>query len=154
MWKADRVAELLGVPYRTLMSWIEKGIFRPASYTGRRGAPVLFSLKDVRELFVYSTLRQHFSPREIGGMMHALREAGHNPFSTGHFIVVKDDLVKGPHVIKIDGDGIRELSKMAKGAPLRLFPFDDADADLVHLVVEGKEERPVVSVHRPRVPKK
>jgi DNA-binding transcriptional MerR regulator len=65
LYDSHTVAAQLEIPYRTLMYWVETGLVRPHTYTGRRRTPVLFSDKDVKEVGRLAQLRRYlFSTRD------------------------------------------------------------------------------------------
>ena len=134
------------MPYRTLMNWIEGGVFRPRGYAGKRGVACAFDKKDIRELFTYKVLRDFFSAHELGQMMSKLRALGHNPLSQGEFIVVCDSKGRGIEVHKVHGDEILSFSKNRNVQQLRLFPVDRAALQLESVLGEGPDSKPVVSL--------
>ncbi len=94
-YKSQEFAKLVGLPYRTLMSWCETGLIQPHSYEGRRRVQTYFSNKDLREVRLIKTLRRRLSGQELRKAVNYLRDKlGHNPFSSGEFLVISGDLVK------------------------------------------------------------
>lgn len=88
-YTAAEVAEKVGVPYRSLMYWVEHDMLNPTN--ARRGQRVetVWHTKDVREASVLANLRRAgFSLQQLKEAMAYLRSLGQNPMSTGEFIVV------------------------------------------------------------------
>lgn len=83
------VSRLAGIPRRTLLSWVETGLLRPAVYTGRRRTPVGFSQKDVKEAIRLARLREYLPVQLLRKVINRLRSMGHNPLSTGEFLVIQ-----------------------------------------------------------------
>ena len=82
------VAAQLGIPYRTLMYWVETGLVHPHAYSGRRRTPVLFSAKDVKEIGRLVQLRKYLRGQSLRDVLNTLRAMGHNPLSQGDFLVL------------------------------------------------------------------
>ena len=124
-YASQQVAERAGVPYRTLMRWVEQGLIRPAIYGGR-GQKTLFSKKDFREVAILARLRGFFSLQQLRQALDDLRAMGHNPLSSGDFAVVRD--VRGERtLVKICGE--EEVIELLREEPgqLRLFPIFDIE---------------------------
>jgi len=138
LYASQQVAERAGVPYRTLMRWVEQGLIRPAIYAGR-GQKTLFSKKDFREIAILARLRGFFSMQQLRKALKALRKLGHNPLSSGDFAVVRD--VRGERIlVKIcDEDEVIELLRKEPGQ-LRLLPIFDIEE-----IIEGTQPAGVVS---------
>jgi len=125
LYTSRQVAERAGVPYRTLMRWVEQGLIRPAVYGGR-GQKTLFSKKDFREVAILARLRGFFSLQQLRQALEYLRSLGHNPLSKGDFLVVRD--VRGERLLlKLCDKG--EVIKVLEENPgqLRLFPIFDIE---------------------------
>lgn len=93
-WTPETVAELTGVPYRTLMRWLKSGHVQ-ASVAPPRGErkQVLLSLRDVLEACVAATLRRTGHSMEyIGSLLAQLRRDGAS-LEDIYLIVVDGDLV-------------------------------------------------------------
>jgi DNA-binding transcriptional MerR regulator len=73
-----RVAEIVGVEYRTLHSWLKRGLLR-ASYqeSSGIGVPNLFSTNDVVQAKVIAELRQNGLP--FARLREAARELDSHP---------------------------------------------------------------------------
>ena len=94
------VASQIGIPYRTLMYWVETGLIRPQEYSGRRRTPVRFSVDDVREVGRLAQLRKYLRGQSLRDVLNRLRAMGSNPLSQGDFLVLENR--KGQrNVIKI-----------------------------------------------------
>lgn len=117
------VAAQFGVPYRTLMYWVETGLIRPQTYSGRRRTPVLFSAKDVKEIGRLVQLRKYLRGQSLRDVLNTLRAMGHNPLSQGDFLVLENS--KGQrNVIKImhNNEAIQLLHTQSE-RQLRLIPL-------------------------------
>lgn len=125
LYSSQQVAERSGVPYRTLMRWVEQGLIRPAIYGGR-GQKTLFSKKNFREVAILARLRGFFSLQQLRRALQVLRSLGHNPLSSGDFAVVRD--LRGERtLVKIcNEDEVIELLRKEPGQ-LRLFPLFDIE---------------------------
>jgi len=87
-YKTPEVAEMIGIPHRTLLRWIESGVVRIHKPPSSRGDRALFSEKDLRELKVLASLREKVSLQKLRRIRAYLRSLGFNPFSGGKFLVV------------------------------------------------------------------
>lgn len=86
-----QVAEKVAVPYRKLMRWVEEGLLHPDRVPEHRRPAAKWTAKDVREANVIVQLRQRGVPlQRIHQAMDYLRSLGHNPFSSGQFLVLGD----------------------------------------------------------------
>src|SRR5262249_51774759 len=86
---SDEVAQMLRVPYRSLMRWVEEGLVQPFRVGKRVRAPRLWNEKHIREARVIRTLRNEgVSMQAVKAAMDHLRSWGHNPFSTGTFLAL------------------------------------------------------------------
>lgn len=89
-YTAAQAAQLLGMPYRTLMAWAEGGLLNPEGARRGRRYPTTWHEKDVREASVLVALRRvGFSLQRLREAMDYLRSLGHNPMSSGRFLVVR-----------------------------------------------------------------
>ena len=116
-------AAQLGIPYRTLMYWVETGLVRPHTYSGRRRTPVMFSDKDVKEVGRLAQLRRYLRGQSLRDVLNTLRAMGHNPLSQGDFLVLENR--KGQrNVIKImyNNEAIQLLHAQSD-RQLRLIPL-------------------------------
>ena len=123
LYNSHTVAAQLGVPYRTLMYWVETGLVRPHTYTGRRRTPVRFSDKDVKEIGRLAQLRRYLRGQSLRDVLNTLRDMGHNPLSQGDFLVVENR--KGQrNVIKImQNNEAIQLLHTQSDRQLRLIPL-------------------------------
>jgi len=138
LYTSQQVAERAGVPYRTLMRWVEQGLIRPVVYGGR-GKKTLFSKKDFLEAAILARLRGFFSLQQLRQALEYLRSLGHNPLSKGDFLVVRD--VRGERLLlKLCEKG--EVIQVIEEDPgqLRLFPIFDIEE-----IIEGTKPAGVVS---------
>jgi DNA-binding transcriptional MerR regulator len=117
------VAGQLGIPYRTLMYWVETGLVHPHAYSGRRRTPVLFSDKDVKEIGRLVQLRKYLRGQSLRDVLNTLRAMGHNPLSQGDFLVLENR--KGQrNVIKImQNNEAIQLLHAQPDHQLRLIPL-------------------------------
>jgi DNA-binding transcriptional MerR regulator len=123
LYDSRTVAAHLNIPYRTLMYWVETGLIRPHTYSGRRRTPVKFSDKDVKEIGRLAQLRRYLRGQSLRDVLNTLREMGHNPLSQGDFLVLENR--KGQrNVIKImyNNEAI-ELLHAQPERQLRLIPL-------------------------------
>ncbi len=123
LYDSHTVATQLGIPYRTMMYWVETGLVRPHTYTGRRRTPVLFSDKDVKEIGRVAQLRRYLRGQSLRDVLNTLRAMGHNPLSQGDFLVLENRKGKR-NVFKImqNNEAIELLNKHP-GGQLLLIPL-------------------------------
>jgi DNA-binding transcriptional MerR regulator len=123
LYDSRTVAAQLGIPYRTLMYWVETGLVRPHTYSGRRRTPVLFSDKDVKEIGRLAQLRRYLRGQSLRDVLNTLRAMGHNPLSQGDFLVLENR--KGQrNVIKImQNNEAIQLLHAQPDYQLRLIPL-------------------------------
>ena len=121
-YRTAEVAQMLDVNERTLLYWASIGLVSPRG--GGRRRPWKWSPKHVREVSVIAGLRQ------AGITMQALREAwgflrsvGHNPGSSGQFVVLSTSKGKLTRdVVKLcDGGEALNLAREHRGQ-LMLIP--------------------------------
>lgn len=113
-YTTEFVAETLGVPRRTLLHWASEGLLAPAQYERIRRVPVLWSEKNIREASVLVHLRKsRLSLQRIRSIMAYLRGLGHNPMSTGEFVVLMGSRGKPSEIVKIctSGEAIALMTK-------------------------------------------
>jgi len=125
LYTTQQVAEQTGVHYRTLMRWIEQGLIQ-AAVEGRRGQQTLLSKKGFREVAILAKLREFLSLQQLRQALDFLRCQGHNPLSSGDFVVVRD--IRGDRsLLKICDQG--EMIELLENHPgqLRLFPVFDIE---------------------------
>ena len=84
------VASQLGIPYRTLMYWVETGLIEPHEYSGRRRTPVRFSDDDVREVGRLAQLRKHLRGQSLRDVLNRLRAMGSKPLSQGDYLLLEN----------------------------------------------------------------
>ena len=84
------VASQLGIPYRTLMYWVETGLIEPHEYSGRRRTPVRFSDDDVREVGRLAQLRKHLRGQSLRDVLNKLRAMGSKPLSQGDYLLLEN----------------------------------------------------------------
>ena len=123
LYDSHTVATQLGIPYRTMMYWVETGLVRPHTYTGRRRTPVLFSDKDVKEIGRVAQLRRYLRGQSLRDVLNTLRAMGHNPLSQGDFLVLENRKGKR-NVFKImQNNEAIELLNNQPNAQLLLIPL-------------------------------
>lgn len=84
------VARKCGIPYRSLQNWVEQGLLNPEGCRRGQRRPATWHGKDLREAGVLAACRRAgFSLQKLHKAVVWLRRAGHNPMSTGTFVVVK-----------------------------------------------------------------
>ena len=127
---AHEVARLIGIPYRTLMHWVATGLVAPLApeqWRGRRR--VRFRPHDIREVQLIAQLRRHLSGPQLREALNYLRRLGHNPLSTGRFMVV--ELYSGrKEFIKVVGN--REAIRLLRQEPAgqrTLIPYTEAELE-------------------------
>ena len=127
---ARGVARLLGIPYRTLMHWVTTGLVSPgaSSQSGRRRR-VRFGPEDIHEVRLISELRRHLSGPQLRNALNYLRRLGHNPLSSGRFMVV--ELHSGrKEFIKLVGS--REAIRLVRQEPVSqrsLIPYTEEELE-------------------------
>lgn len=84
------VASQIGIPYRTLMYWVETGLIEPHEYSGRRRTPVRFSDDDVREVGRLAELRKHLRGQSLRDVLNRLRAMGPRPLSQGDYLLLQN----------------------------------------------------------------
>lgn len=133
MANLKEVAEQVGVPYRTLARWAERGIIEPHHREGRQGVDVVLSEKNIVEIENLVRLRKAgLSLQRARALMEDLRAAGYNPLSRGIFVVV--DKRKG-RVVRISPDKAtaREVAGPHKGQYVLV--------ELLTEELQGREQR-------------
>jgi len=100
------VAEIHGIPYRTLMRWAEDGLLNPVGARRGHRYPATWHETDVREASVLAGLRRAgFSLQRLREAVDYLRSIGHNPMSSGAFLVVRTSEGHPADVIKFCDTG-------------------------------------------------
>ena len=138
LYDSQTVAAQLGIPYRTMMYWVETGLIRPHTYTGRRRTPVFFSDKDVKEIGRLAQLRRFLRGQSLRDVLNRLRAMGHNPLSQGDFLVLENRKGKR-NVIKImqNNEAIELLNRQPEGQ-LRLIPLTGDEVQ--EAISSGRQE--------------
>jgi len=121
-YSAQEVARLSDTNYRTLMRWVNEGLLRPEGANRGYGWATTWEAKDVREASILSALRRAgFSLQRLREAIEYLRSLGHNPLSTGEFIVVKRGDGAPKDVIKLCDTG--EAMALLKDRGQLVFPI-------------------------------
>ena len=121
LYTSTTVARETGIPYRTLMDWVEKGLIAPIVQRQGGRKRFLFTEENVREALIIKQLREYISLQQIRLALADLREMGQNPLAGGDFFVVRN--VRGERtIIKVCGEdeAIELLRKDPK--QIELFP--------------------------------
>ena len=122
-YTSDIVADAVGIPYRTLMRWVEEGLVIPAIHPKKHRIPVQWSKKNLREVGILGQLRKYkLSLQQIRGIMNYLRELGDNPFSSGEFILLLGSDGLPEELVKIRNGG-EALSLMKTHRGQLLLPL-------------------------------
>ena len=133
------VASELGVPYRTLMYWVETGLIQPDEYTGRRRTPVRFSDDDVREIGRLAELRKHLRGQLLRDVINRLRTMGPNPLSQGDFLVLENR------------KGQRNVIRILQNNEAHQLMSDQRDDQLKLIALTGDEVQESIRVGRQQV---
>ena len=115
---SQQAAVAAGVPFRSLMNWLEAGLLRPPGYRGKPREPVLWPPSVIREARTIAALRAAgLSMQRIRQAIGFLRGRGFNAFSSGKFLVVNvhDGTPEGLVRICEDGDEALELIGTGQG---------------------------------------
>ena len=119
---AREVAEIHGLPYRTLMHWVEGGLLNPEGARRGHRYATTWHEKDLREASVLAGLRRAgFSLQRLGEAVDYLRSIGHNPMSTGEFLVVRTVEGEPADVIKFCDTG--EVIALLRRPGQLVFPL-------------------------------
>ena len=122
-YNSTEAAQIAGVPYPTLMRWVEQGLIRPQSWPGKQRGEVEWSDKNVREASILGALRKcGFSMQKLRDILAYLRRLGHNPFSTGRFLVCMNRMGQPESLVKICDDG-EAFELMRDGRGQMLLPL-------------------------------
>lgn len=132
-----QVVQLVGRPRRTIMQWLEDGLILPDTpYRKRHGARVLWSAKMTREALLISQLRGlGLSLQALRRVTTDLQALGHNPLSSGQFLVLGGAVGQPTELVKLcEGpNGATEALSLMRGGrgqlllPLELPTDDDLD---------------------------
>jgi len=105
-YMAAQVADMVGVPYRTLMDWVAHELLNPLNARSGQRIQTAWRPKDVREASVLANLRRAgFSLQNIKRACAYLRSLGHNPMSTGEFIVIRTGKGEPRDIVKFCDTG-------------------------------------------------
>ena len=132
------VASQIGIPYRTLMYWVETGLIQPYEYSGRRRTPVRFSVDDVREIGRLAQLRKYLRGQSLRDVLNRLRDMGSKPLSQGDFLVLENR--KGQrNVIKImqNNEAIQLMNNQPDGQ-MQLIPLTGEEVQ--DSILAGRQE--------------
>ena len=104
-----QVAKIAGVAYSTLADWARTGLVDVKRPKCRREG-YAWSAKHVHEIRVVADLRRLDVPmQKIRDSMRLLRSMGHNPYSTGKFLVISKGHGRGrkrvPSLVKVCDSG-------------------------------------------------
>ncbi len=130
------VATQLGIPYRTLMYWVETGLIRPHAYSGRRRTPVLFSDRDIKEIGRLIQLRKYLRGQSLRDVLTTLRAMGHNPLSQGDFLVLENR------------QGQRNVIKIMQNNEAIQLLHNRLDRQLLLIPLTGDEVQEAISAGR------
>ena len=133
------VASQLGVPYRTLMYWVETGLIQPDDYSGRRRTPVRFSDDDVREIGRLAGLRKHLRGQSLRDVLNRLRTMGSNPLSQGDVLVLENR------------KGQRNVIRILPNNEARQLMSNQPDDQLQLIALTGDEVQESIRVGRQQV---
>lgn len=128
-YTSDVVADAVGIPYRTLMRWVEEGLVVPAIHPKKHRIPVQWSEKNLREVGILGQLRKcKLSLQQIRGIMDYLRELGDNPFSSGEFILLLGADGLPEELVKIR-NGVEAIALMKKHRGQLMLPLWNSAKD-------------------------
>lgn len=114
-------ARIAGVPQPTASRWIRAGLIRPEGYVCRQRVPVQMGQKELAELCNLARIRNLLSLQEMKKAARFLREElGHNPFSTGRFMVLDGPPGKR-ELVKVCSTG-EAIALMKDRGQMLLFP--------------------------------
>lgn len=126
-----QVAILVGVPRRTLAHWVSLGLLNPEGARRGRRNPALWHAKDIREATVLAACRlAGYSLQKLRGAAEYLKSIGHNPFSTGDFVVVSTGDGEPGELIKICTDGEALALIRQPGQVIMALPIEGRDPEL------------------------
>jgi DNA-binding transcriptional MerR regulator len=132
--KVKDVANELGISVRTLQFWIAEGLLTPEhNKNPERRSRIRFSVKDVREASILNALRaQNLSLQALRESLNYLRSIGHNPMSTGEFLLIKGGNGKPADLLKFCTSGeVLDLLREHRGQfvlPLWTPPIREVEA--------------------------
>ena len=126
VYTSQAAADLVGVPYRTLMNWVARGLLAPEGAGLGRSGKMLWREKDITEARNLSQFRRRRLPPigAVNEILAFLRELGHNPLSRGQFTITRDDQGKLQEIVKLlDGLAISLMPETRGQLELRLSEF-------------------------------
>ena len=137
------VADVAGIEYRTLIRWIsEYKLLVPAIKGRGKGSRHYFNRKQLREVTTFAALRSVASLQKLRLVRSRLKRLGHNPFSSGEFLVY--DLPMGRKgLLKVEKGHIFEIldDDERDSRQLRLFPAWELELRL-------RDAKPVLKVKK------
>lgn len=117
----------IGIPYRSALRFVrDYKLIRPAGYKARRYERVPeWTPAHMRELHAIVSLRERgLSMQTVRDVLRFLRKIGHNPVSSGRFLVIlKPDGTPG-NLVKLCDDA-SALQLMGDGRGQLLLPYAD-----------------------------
>ena len=87
LYSSLEVAERTGVPYRTLMRWVDEGLLDPA-VRGSRGRQTLFTSRDFLEAVIISRFRDLMKTEDINHVLEQIRALDDGLFNSSGFVVI------------------------------------------------------------------
>jgi len=112
---SKKIAEMIDIPYRTLMNWFSYGLFNMKRSKAGRGFSVIWTQKDLNEARqIASFVKQGLSIQAIRKVANYLRSQGFNPFSGKQYLVLKNG--EPCDIIKEDNENL--FSTLAKQGQL------------------------------------
>lgn len=149
LYDSRTVATQLGIPYRTLMYWVETGLVHPHGYVGRRRTPVMFSAKDVKEIGRLVQLRRHLRGQSLRNVLQTLRAMGHNPLSQGDCLVLEQTQGQRQTIKIVQNNEAAQLLHAQSVRQVRLIPLTGDEVqeamDTGHQEVLFHTRHPVVA---------
>lgn len=86
-----KIANLFGIPIRTLQYWIESGLIKPVERTGRRGSLIVLSYWNLLEVAVMLELRaKGCSLQGVRKAVEYIRKMGNEIYERRLFVTEKD----------------------------------------------------------------
>jgi hypothetical protein len=87
---AKQLSNHIGVPYTTLLSWVNSNLIHPVRRTGKPRTPVMFDRKGLREAKILTKLRGKADPRTLRRVTETLEKWGDQLFSSGDSLVIEE----------------------------------------------------------------
>jgi len=147
LYSSATVARETGIPYRTLMDWVGKGLIEPLLQRQGGRKRFLFTEENVREALIIKQLREYISLQKIRMALADLREMGQNPLAGGDFFVVRN--VRGERtIIKVCDE--EEAIELLKENPkqIELFPLREIEGVIEGIEPDSGKEDLVVSLQQ------